>query len=310
MTTLQGELTIEKSEFISAEREFINDILVKQDEMLEKYLLEEINFDEYREYLTDYNYAYSRNEILAVIENHLYYIEKTTAVKNIDTWFIYDTGWKKLFHSGFDIILYSLILLLFAGIFADEYTGKSSSGSFIQILRTTKKGRKRTFRAKLISALGITAALTVIFNSIDLISIFKNYDLPAINAPLLSLQSFSDISGSITVGQFLAAHLFIKLFANILFTIFLYGLSELLKKSILVMSVSVAVTLFPALFVYFGLDIFNYFDFTALLSGTQLYLLSAKANIFGDMGVFIIFILSCMTIFYNILFKSKKDYIK
>jgi hypothetical protein len=310
MTILQGELTDKKREFISAEREFINDILIKQDEMLEKYLLEEISFDEYREYLTNYNYAYSRNEIFAVIENHLYYIEQTTAIKNINTWFVYDTGWKKLFHSGFDIILYSLILLLFAGIFADEYTEKSSSGSFIQILRTTKNGRKRTFRAKLTSALVITTILTIIFNSIDLILIFKNYHLPASNAPLLSLQTFSNISSSITVSQYLAAYLLIKLFANILFTVFLCGLSELLKKSILVMSVSVAITLFPALFVYLGLNIFNYFDFTALLSGTQLYLLSARTNIFGDMGLFIILALSYMIIFYSILFKSEKNYIK
>jgi hypothetical protein len=310
MTTLSGELTDKKRDFIITERTNINDILAKKDEMFEKYLTEKINFVEYREYINEYNYAYSRNELFARIENHTRYIEKVKIEKNVDGWFVYDTGWKKLFHNEFDIILYVLVLLLFAGIFADEYTSKSSSGGFAQILRTSKNGRKRTFALKLSSSVIITIVSIVIFNLIEIILIFNNYSLPALNAPLLSMQSFADINGNITLAQYFVLYMLIKIIGYILFTLFICALSELFKNNIFAMSVSVAVTLFPALFVYFGLDIFNYFDFTALLSGTRLYLLSSKVYIFGDIGFCIIFILSYAIIFYNILFKAEKDYIK
>ena len=311
MTMFEGALTDEKREFIRDYRATINHIIEKSGEMRERYVAGDIDWAEYRVFLGNYGKARSRNDAFRiVVEEHLMYIEMTAIQKNIDIWFMYDTGWRLLFHRGFDIILYVLLLLLFSGSFADEYTSKSSSGSFAQILRTTKNGRRHTFRAKLISAITIALSLTLIFNAIDLTIIFRNWELPAINAPLLSLQSFADINSSITVGQYLVTHILIRLLANILFTLFVCGLSAILKKTILVMSISVAVTLFPALFVYFGLYIFNYFDFTGLLSGTQLYLLSARTNLIGDTGFFVLFMILCTVISLAILFKAEKDYIK
>jgi len=310
MTILEGEVTGEKLEYIANERENINFALVQKDVMLDKYLSEEIDYWEYREYLQEYNYAYARNEIFKIIENHLYYIEQIKTQKNIDTWFVYDTGWGKLFHNNFDIILYLAILLLFSGIFADEYTSKSSSGGFAQILKATKHGRKRTFTSKFTSAVTITALMTVIFNVLDFILIWKNYDLPVINAPLLSIQSFAAINGDIMIIQYIAVYFLTRLFANILFAAFVCGLSELLKKTVFVMSVSVALTLFPALFAYFGLGVFSYFDFTELLSATQIYLMSARTGLFGDTGLFIIFTVCCTLISCGILLKSEKDYVK
>jgi ABC-type transport system involved in multi-copper enzyme maturation permease subunit len=310
MTTLSGEFTDEKRNFLADERAYIDDILLKKDEVFEKYFAEEISFDEYREYLTDYNYAYSRSELFKRIEEHAQYIDQTAAQKNISAWFIYDTGWNKLLHRNFDIILYVLILLLFSGIFADEHTSKSSSGSFAQILRTAKNGRKRTFTSKLISALAITALLTIAFNVIDFIILLKNYDLPALNAPLVSMQSFAAINGGFTIMQYLAVYFLTRLFAYLLFAAFVCGLSELLKKTVFVMSVSVALTLFPALFAYFGLGAFSYFDFTALLSATQIYLLSARTGLLGDTGLFILFTVCCALISCGTLLKSNKDYVK
>ena len=310
MTVLEGQMTDEKLEFIATERENINFSLAQKDIMLEKYLSEEINYDEYRAYLAEYNYAYARNELFMHIEAHARYIEQTNVAKGIDAWFVYDTGWNKLLHNSFDIVLYVLMLLLLSSIFSDEYTSKSSAGSFAQILRTAKNGRKHTFTFKFLSTLTITGVMTIVFTAVDVILIFKNYDLPAMNAPLVSMQSFSAINGNLTIIQYLAVYFLIRLFAYLIFAVFVCGLSELLKKTILVMSVSVAVTLFPALFAYFGLSIFNYFDFTGLLSVTPIYLLSARTNFVGDIGIFIIFIICCVLISCGILFKSKKDYIK
>jgi len=310
MTILEGKMTDKKLKYIARERENINFSLTQKDIMLEKYLSEEINFDEYRTYLTEYNYAYARNELFMRIETHARYIEQIKAEKDIDAWFVYDTGWNKLLYSNFNIILYGLILLLFSGIFADEYTSKLSSGRFAQILKTTKKGREQTFIFKFISATVITASVTFVFNAVDFILIFKNYDLPAMNAPLVSIQSFKAINSGVTILQYIGIYFLTRLFSNLLFAAFVCCISEILKRTILVMSVSVTTTLFPALFSYFGLGFFNYFDFTNLLSATQIYLLSAKTALFGDIGYFAIFSACYTLILCGILFKSKKDYIK
>jgi hypothetical protein len=310
MTTLKGELTDEKREYIANERAYFNDILSRNSEMLEKYLADDIDFEEYWKYLSDYHSAYSRSEIFTVIEEHLQYIDQTAGQKNLDAWFVYDTGWMKLFHNGFDILLYGLILLLFSGIFADEYMSRSSSGSFAQILRSTKNGRQKTFAAKLISALTVTVLLTVVFHAIDAVLIWRNFDLPAIDAPLISLQSFGAINGGITIMQYIILYFSIRLLANLLFAAFVLGLSELLKKTISVMSVTAAFTLFPALFAYFGLGIFSYVDFTGLLGGTQIYLLSARTGLIGDMGLLGVFALCCAGVACVLTYRARNDYVK
>ena len=310
MITLEGDLTDEKREFITAERNLINTALAQKDAINEQYSNGTINFMEYWDFMEDYNYAYTRNELFTIIENHRDYIDQIAEQKEKDAWFVYDTGWRSLLHNGFDIILYVSILLLFAGIFSDEYASKSSSGGFAQILRSTKNGRNRTFVSKLVASVLISAVLTIIFNAVDIIFVFKNYNMPALNAPLLSVQSFSSTNGGITLLQYLIVFVLMRLAGNILFALFVFGLSEILKKSVFVMGVAMAVTLFPALFAYFGLDLFKYFDFTGLLSGTQLYLLSAVANWAQDIGLLAVFMIVTGVILFALILKSRRDYAK
>ncbi len=309
MTKLEGQMTDEKRQYIINERTFINDILSHDKEMREKFVSDEITYEEYSKYMEKYNYAYSRNEIFKRIEDHTRYIDQIKAEKDIDAWFVYDTGWNMLLHNNFDILLYIMLLILFAGSFADEYTSRSSSGSFIQILRTTKNGREKVFKSKIYSAVTITTLLTFVCCAVDITFIFMNYGFPAINAPLLSLHSFSPVDSNITLIKHLILFVILKLTGNILFTLFVCGLSELIRKVILVMSVTVAVTLFPALFVYFGLDIFKMVDFTGLLAVTPLYLLSASQKLFGDMGLLIIFISVAIISVSCILANSRKIYV-
>ncbi len=61
MTTLEGELTEEKLQYIANERTFITETLAKFDSMRNAYINNEITFDEYHDYMNDYNYAYARS---------------------------------------------------------------------------------------------------------------------------------------------------------------------------------------------------------------------------------------------------------
>ncbi|MHB1150910.1 MAG: hypothetical protein ACYCWE_01435 [Eubacteriales bacterium] len=308
MTALEGPVNDEKRAYITAERTYINETLAKQKPMQLAYISEEITLEEYHQYLTDYNYAYSRSEYLTVIESHQVYIDETFATKGVEAWFVYDTGWKLLFHNSFDVILYAALLILFSGSFADEYASRSSSGSFVQILRTTKKGRIHTFRSKLISAVSISAVLTLLFNAVDFIIIRNNYGFPAADAPLLSLKTFADIDGGITVTKYLMMFFILRVAAAVLLSLAICGVSELLRRNIPVMSVIVAFTLFPALLAYFGLELFGFADFTSLLAVTPLVLLSA----FGatDYGLLAVFTCISAISAFLILLRSKHTYVK
>jgi hypothetical protein len=120
MTILEGPATEEKKEYITKERQQINETIQNKDYMESQFADNKITYENYREYLTQYSVSELKNKYFSEIEKHAEYIDKK-AKKNISAHFVYDSGWKKLFLSEFDYILCGLLLILYTGIFADEY---------------------------------------------------------------------------------------------------------------------------------------------------------------------------------------------
>ncbi|MGN1128571.1 MAG: hypothetical protein ACI4T6_06395, partial [Candidatus Flemingiibacterium sp.] len=282
MTALEGEVTEEKLAYLADERAMIDETLSKQSMMQQAYVNEKITFDEYRKYLSDYNYAYSRSELLSVIEKHADYLVRKEAETGVRGWFVYDTGWKKMFSEDADLFLYAAILLLLTGSFASEYASKSSSGGFAQLLRSTKNGRQKTFYAKLISSGMIAVILAVLTGAVDAAVIIAGYDLPALNAPLVSIELFANISGGITVAQYLAVFFVMRTAGALLMAMLVCALSELLARYIPVLGTAVILTLLPALCAYFGLAAAEKVNFLNLLAGTPLFLQSAETALLGN----------------------------
>lgn len=311
MTELQGELNNEKLAFLAEERQTINDTLAKQKMMQEAFLSETISFDEYREYLSDYNYAYSRSELFAVIENHAAYLQQKEAETGIRAWFVYDTGWNKLYGGNADLFLYVSILMLFVGSFAAEHVKKSSSGDFAQLLRSTKNGREKTFYAKLLSSGIIALILTVLTVSIDVVTVFRGYTMPAWNAPLCSIETFSVVSGSITVGRYLFLFALLRVAAALLLTLLVCALSELLAKYLPALGCAVLITLLPALCVSFGLNFANHIDFLNLFAATPLFIASASRSLFGNGYLMLtMWLVIAMTGVLAMIYPAKKMFVK
>lgn len=271
MTTLSGEISNEKRQYLTEENERIQSSLNQYPLMLKAYEKKEITFEEYRRYLSEYEYAYNRETYINIINNHVSYIDRLAA-EGREAWFIYDTGWKTLFYTAFDWTLYAALLLLFAGIFAKEYDHKSSSGRFAQILRTTKNGRRKTYQSKYLSSAVLAVLITIVWNAVDFIWILNAYELPMLNAPLWSIEAFENFAVDITILQYLVCLYSVRLLASALLTHMICSLSAILRKSISVMTVAVALTLFPALLEYFGLSVFAKADFTALMRATPMLL--------------------------------------
>jgi len=290
MTKIAGPITDEKRRFIADERAMINDILSRKVEMQQKYINDEITYKEYYDYITKYNYALSRDDHFKIIELHASYIDRIKTEKGLNAHFVYDTGWRALFFSGFDFTLYAAIVLLFAGSFADEHSTRSSSGSIAQILRVTRKGRKQTFLAKFFSAIVTAAIFSVIYSGIDLLFIAHNYELPLASSQLVSIEAFQNIDTSVTVAAYLAEFYALRIAAGLVLACLVCALSEILRKSISVMAATVIVTLFPALLSYFGMTVFSYVDYTELSRATPLVLRSASGA--NDLGLIFVFVLS------------------
>jgi len=211
---------------------------------------------------------------LSVVENHLSYIDRL-ALKGIEAHFVYDTGWNTFFKTPFDWSLYAVVLLIFSGIFSSEHEAKTSSGGFAQILRTTKRGRARTFGAKLTSSLIVALILAVIWNAIDAYFICRAYELPCISSPIHSLQLFQGLKTTVSIKQFIVLFYALRAAAVLWLVLLLCAFSEITKRALITIGAVAAVTSLPALISYFGIKSFDYVDYIGVMRATPMILLSA-----------------------------------
>ncbi len=300
MEQLKGELTQDKLDFIISERNRINNALSSFEDMQQAYLRDEIDFDTYSSFLSEYNYAYSRNELFTVIEEHSEYLDNIEKIGET-AWFLYDTGWKKLLFSGFDWTLYAVLIILISGTFVVEFDKKSSSGSFSNILRSTKHGRNKTFIKKLILMLISTILCTVLWNSIDYINIDLSYNLREFSAPIWSIESMNVFANNITIGQYLVVMYVTKILAGICLGTLVYSLSSILKRYISVMPALVSITLIPSLFAGIGMSMFKKVDFTLFFRAVPAFL----GNSYG-----IVYIYGCFILCVAITFFARRLWVK
>lgn len=300
MTILSGELSPEKQSYLETERNFINQTLSTYNNKQQDYINGNISFEDYRNYIKTYNYAYNRNEYFSVIEQHRDYILELSS-NGKSAWFVYDTGWKELFFSDFDWLFFIVLLILYAGIFTLEYDNMSSSGSFAQILRTTKHGRKTTFIMKCRVTLLSSLIISIIWNSIDLFCIISNYELPLLNAPIYSIQEFESFPIQISLFGILILFYIIKIVASIFLAMLLCMLSTLLKKIIPVLSLTLFITILPHLLYSLNINFFYIIDFTNFMEATPLLIHTSYG---------ILYVCCCLGILLLLYVNAKKEWIK
>ncbi|MBR4742712.1 MAG: hypothetical protein IK082_00765 [Oscillospiraceae bacterium] len=277
MTQLEGPLTPEKSEWIRSERARIDGVLAGRDAMQEAYRNGSIALEDYREYLTEYGWAEARSELFRTVEAHEAYLAARGS-----GWFLYDTGWRRLFSGDADLFLYTAVLLLLTGSFAGEYVSRSSAGRFAEILRATKRGRAETFRAKLFSSCMIAVTLALLSFAMDFFFLAKNIALPSPDAPLGSIELFGSYLGGMTVTGYAILFMGLRLLGALFMAMLVCALSELLSRYLPVLGSAVALTLCPALFAAFGWHAAERVSFLSLLAGTPLFLDSARLSLFGS----------------------------
>lgn len=119
-------------------------------------------------------------------------------------WLVYESGYKELF--GFtgqgdvqDALLAGLACAIcFSGLFAMERRGGMET-----ILCTTPLGRKQTVRAKLLVSAVVAVGIAATSCLPHLIQVLRDYGLPALLAPAMSISEFESIPAIFTLSDVL-----------------------------------------------------------------------------------------------------------
>ena len=204
----------EREEQIRAERERIDGILSQKDSKLEQYLSAEINLDAYTAYLDQYADAFPKDSALERVEEYVRYLNRRSVDGSVAP--IYDTGWKVYFNLAPDLFLCAAIVLFCTPIFSMEYISTSSSGGFARILRTTRRGRRDVFAAKIGLSLCVSVCLAILFRGISLWRVAENYLLGNLSAEIWRLTDFSVIEGGMSIASYLVLDFALQIVAGLL----------------------------------------------------------------------------------------------
>lgn len=271
MTILAGEDSLEKREFVITERNSLDTIISSFSIIQSQYFKNQIDSETYRIKLNEYNVACNKSPILQKIESHIAYIDEVNT-EGKTAWFVYDTGWIKLFFSSFDWILYATMILLTMGTFSTEHESNSSSGGFEKILRSTYNGRRKTFFQKFSSSVTLSLIVFVIYHLIDMFLLCTAFDLPLFNAPLPSIEAFRFAPTSISIFDFYLFFIITRMLATTLLAMLFCSFSELFTNIYAALAISTAFSILPKLISSLGFDFFKKIDYTLFMQATPVIL--------------------------------------
>lgn len=284
MERLDGEYTEQKAQYVSDEVKHINESIKRYETIMDGYNVVEISHEEYMEIIEAANYAYSHK---AAAERVLEYMQKMRDLRDhgeYDAIFLYESGWKLLLERDADILAFFLILIATCNIFGVEFGKTSSTGRFADILRSSKKGRKRVFYSKFTVAVLFALVAFAIFEVIDYCLIIKNYTLPHAESGSVIICESVVNNGimrfkGISLATFALVGTLLRAVATIFFAIAVFTLSAYIKKSISVMVITVLILFLPSVIAgSSNLFIISKIDFLPIASGVELIKISELAN--------------------------------
>lgn len=310
MEILSGPPSEEKTDYIRSEKEKIESVIEVFNDKKTSFFKGELSYNEYSEFLKEYSYSSDRIELIKKIDEHTNYLNNVKASTGIDADYIYELDWIRLFDAGADIILIALVVFIASGVFSDEYGKSFSRDGILNIIRTTKSGRRRLFYIKTAFIIASTIAIVIIFTGIDILLIFKNYNLPDSTAPLLSLKMFSNTSVDISIRSFYVISFNIKTFTIIMISVIVTMAGILIKNKLFTLIAAFSIVFIPNILNKLGLAWFRFIDICNAVDFPSLYMISTNIQSRGDISYALIFIFTLTIISISMIFIAGKEYCK
>ena len=309
LAEVRGEWTEEKYEYIKSELFWAQETINKYDAMQSAYTKGEIKKDEFRAFLVDYSYAEQIEIPLEAIYSTSQHLQ-TLDREGIQGSFVYDTGWKQLNNRDYDICLYLIVIIAGSIGFSMEHSERQSGGGFKQILRSTKRGRGETFRAKC-TAICIAALIgSVLCIGFEVFTVIGLWELPDAGVPLVSLSQYADAPAELTLLQYSVFVCVADLLAMILLGVFTFALSCLLGKFIHCIIVAAIVTLVPRTLGMTGLSVPIWCDYFGIQQVDKLAKWSMGKDILGAFGGYAIVALFWITVAAALTFAASRKWVE
>ncbi|MFA7673453.1 MAG: hypothetical protein WCY62_06330 [Clostridia bacterium] len=226
--------------------------------------------------------------------------------------FVYELGYEKLLLNNPDNLLLSMITTILAtlcmvNVFVIEYRENAYS-----IINVTKYGRQRTYWYKI--GIKLLMTLIIVFTAyVPYISrIVKNYGVTCMDAPIASIDSFSQIPISISVFEYIVLVFLLKVIGLMLTGILIAFMATKLKSFIMTASFSTFIIVIPSFLAFIGLDIFEKLILNPFLLGNNFISSFTDVYPYALISLFICMILFVMLYMdYNkISFKLRSHRIK
>jgi hypothetical protein len=210
--------------------------------------------------------------------------------KGLDPEFIDETGVSPIITQGASYPLYAAILFICTTLYMIEYSGKSKSENFANILRSTKNGRKKTFNAKLFAGMTISAAFAVVYNIVEFAIFAAGRNLNCLNAPLYSVTAYADAGITMTVLQYMILMYALRIVIAVLFAVFSLGVASIARNLTLSFGITAGSTLLPTLLYSAGFDRAGLVSFGDFFGVNGMVRFSSMENAFGHpLGAFILY---------------------
>lgn len=285
-----GPLTIEREAEFYARREEIDGYIsdTAYSDMTEAYASGEITAEEYEDFTTGYRRAIRESPMMDRLEEAVARISKVRNESGVVGWLIPTGGVSRLLGRDVNVWRLAAVVIVCVRLYTPDHAGRVSESDFALISKTTKRGRRSLFRAKLSAAATVAVMISLIFEAADLlIGLTVTDGLPELfAAPVLSLWNYAMFRDGITVGGFIAAAAVIRFAATLMLALLTGALSFVLKRMMPTLLAVAMFTLVPYALVYMGMLTFRLLDFTAALSGCRLLRLSAVSVFFTGIYTF------------------------
>lgn len=270
-----GEVTDEKLAEIDGLASELGKAVKEYNDKKTAYDNGELSYDEYTMYLAENSEVMSRYETLKPLMERTEYLRGVKDSGDTVPHFIYDTGLKKMFSDEYAYLIFALIVALMSKSFPTEYESKSSRGGFVNILRATKYGRRKTFMAKYAACVLVAVTLSAVSVAINIAVYLNEYGEGLfLSAPVVSMPVFfGDVSG-LTIGDFIILSIAVRLAASAVLSVTVISVSYFLRQIIPTMSVIFTAAFLPLVLAKVGIEKAALFSFYDLFGAFEYYLQS------------------------------------
>ena len=270
---------ISNAELLAVAEEDLNDALKTidmEDEVTNRFFGGEINSQSFAEYNQKLSEAKSMIKPLDMLITRTIYLMNIEETKGITCRPIFSKPIERLIGNDFNILLFLTVIFTTITISTSEYCNDNTGGGFLPIMTVCKKGREKTFINKIVIAICSVMCFCVLFYITDFIVYAMNADVKLLAVPIVSLPDFEGTDTAISINAWLLwkwSSVFLS-YALVVGMIFIT--SHFIHNVIFLYILTTAVTIFPKILFILGVDVMKYLDYTALLSGTRIYMISSR----------------------------------